>query len=46
MAAIQFFLLHSVPKRTAGKMFEVYIANILSLAAMEIVFADLSWKLS
>jgi hypothetical protein len=46
MAAIQFFFVHSVPKRTAGKMFEVYIVNILSLAVLEIVFVDMSWKLS
>ena len=46
IAAIQFFLVHSVPKRTAGKIFEAYTVNILSLAVLEIVFVDLSWKLS
>jgi hypothetical protein len=32
MAVRQFFLAHSVHKRTTGVLFEVYIVNNLSLA--------------
>jgi hypothetical protein len=39
MAVRQFFLAHSVQKRTAGELFEVYIVNTLSWAVY------LSWKL-